>query len=245
MNDTTKIKANGAKFIAHCGMPRFEMENTIPSFIAAANRSYFGIETDLQKTADGKFVAIHDDDMIRVSGASAVVKDTPLSELRKIIMKPQYNSSPRPDYIVPTLEEYVAICKRYGKWVYLELKAHFSEQDIIEIVSIIENMEYIDKTIFISFHLDNLENLRKNYPDIPAQFIIADPPDWDRILWLLEHYNMDLDAMASALTEQKVKDVLAIGKKCAVWAADDPQLVEKLISWGVSYVTTDTIEGIE
>ncbi len=244
MKDTVKVKANGAKFIAHCGMPRFEMENTIPSFIAAANRSFFGIETDLQKTADGRFVTIHDDHMARVSDSSVSITDTPFAQLRKILMTPRYNSEPRPDYVLPTLEEYVSICKRYGKCVYLELKAHFTEQDIIEIVTIIENMDYINNTIFISFHLDNLENLRKNYPDIPAQFIISNPPDWDRILWLLEHYNMDLDAMASAMTEQKVRDVLAIGKKCAVWAADDPELVEKLISWGVSYVTTETIEGV-
>ena len=43
------------KFIAHRGYSKLELENTKEAFLAAANRSYFGIETDVVKTKDGYF----------------------------------------------------------------------------------------------------------------------------------------------------------------------------------------------
>ena len=66
--DTEKYRALKTKTIAHRGLSAIECENTNAAFIAAGNRSYFGIETDVHVTADKRFVIIHDDTMKRVSG---------------------------------------------------------------------------------------------------------------------------------------------------------------------------------
>ena len=47
--------------VAHRGLSGVETENTVAAFVAAANRSYYGIETDVHRTIDGKYVCIHDD----------------------------------------------------------------------------------------------------------------------------------------------------------------------------------------
>ena len=65
--DTIKLNVKAVKMVAHRGLSGLERENTCPAFVAAANRSYFGIETDVHKTADGKFVIIHDETTERVS----------------------------------------------------------------------------------------------------------------------------------------------------------------------------------
>lgn len=66
MNDTVKIKNKGnVKIIAHRGLSGIERENTCSAFVAAGNRSYFGIETDVRKTLDGHFVLCHDGDTER------------------------------------------------------------------------------------------------------------------------------------------------------------------------------------
>ena len=64
--DSIKLDTRTAKMIAHRGLSGIEKENTNAAFIAAGNRSYFGIETDVHKTVDGKFVIIHDDTTGRV-----------------------------------------------------------------------------------------------------------------------------------------------------------------------------------
>ena len=54
--NTIKINANNTKIIAHRGLSGIEKENTNAAFVAAGNRSYYGIETDVHKTLDGKYV---------------------------------------------------------------------------------------------------------------------------------------------------------------------------------------------
>ena len=62
------IKLTGkAKMVAHRGLSGIERENTNPAFVAAGNRSYWGIETDVHKTSDGQFVIIHDETTERIS----------------------------------------------------------------------------------------------------------------------------------------------------------------------------------
>ena len=60
--NTLKMKHKGSvQMIAHRGVCGLERENTAAAFVAAGNRSYFGIETDIHETSDGKFIIIHDE----------------------------------------------------------------------------------------------------------------------------------------------------------------------------------------
>ena len=51
--NTIKFDKKNVKVIAHRGVSGLERENTCASFVAAGNRSYYGIETDIHKTMDG------------------------------------------------------------------------------------------------------------------------------------------------------------------------------------------------
>ena len=58
--DTVKIPKGSVRMVAHQGCHVAEQWNSCPAFVAAGNRSYWGIETDIHVTADGKFVVIHE-----------------------------------------------------------------------------------------------------------------------------------------------------------------------------------------
>ena len=51
--NTIKIKKSLTQLVAHRGLSGIETENTNAAFVAAGNRSYYGIETDIQRTKDG------------------------------------------------------------------------------------------------------------------------------------------------------------------------------------------------
>ena len=121
--DTIKIQKNGVKMIAHRGLSGIERENTYPAFIAAGNRSYFGIETDVHVTGDGKFVIIHDETTERVSlGQSNInVEKCSFDEVKDIVLPDLDGSCTRRDIKIPLLEDYIRICKKYGKVCVLEL----------------------------------------------------------------------------------------------------------------------------
>ena len=47
--NTVKFNKQSVKMVAHRGVSGLERENTCAAFVAAGNRSYFGIETDVQE----------------------------------------------------------------------------------------------------------------------------------------------------------------------------------------------------
>ncbi|MBQ8836951.1 MAG: glycerophosphodiester phosphodiesterase, partial [Clostridia bacterium] len=115
--NTIKINSNGVKMIAHRGLSGIERENTCPAFVAAGNRSYFGIETDVHITKDGKFVIIHDETTERISSGkhSINVEESDYSEVERIVLPDLDSTTDRKDIRIPLLREYIKICKKYEK----------------------------------------------------------------------------------------------------------------------------------
>ena len=114
MHNTEKVNLANVQMIAHRGVSGLERENTNAAFIAAGNRSYYGIETDVHRTKDGHYVIFHDDNMLRLTGIDLDLEGCTLEELRKITLK-DMDGKTRSDLAIPTLEEYIRICKKYGK----------------------------------------------------------------------------------------------------------------------------------
>ena len=155
---TVKVHCeNKPPFIAHRGLSGMETENTRTAFIEAGKRSYFGIETDLHRTKDGAFVTFHDDTLKRMAGIDREVEQMTLDELKKVTLISTRFYAPKgesTDLIIPTLEEYIKICKQFNKVAVLELKNHFEKGDIFRICDQIEGLGYRDYVIFISFDFD-------------------------------------------------------------------------------------------
>lgn len=128
--DTIKINSKQAKIIAHRGLSGIECENTCPAFVAAGNRSYFGIETDVHKSKDGKFVIIHDETTQRVSlqQSNINVEESNYSSVSSLILPDLDKTTIRQDIRIPLLDEYIKICKKYNKICVLELKNHFEKK---------------------------------------------------------------------------------------------------------------------
>ncbi len=102
--DTIKLDKQGrtVQMIAHRGVSGLERENTCAAFVAAGNRSgYFGIETDVHCTADGKYIIIHDDNTLRVTGQDMVVENTDMQTLRSLHVMDLGSEQPRGDLVLP------------------------------------------------------------------------------------------------------------------------------------------------
>ena len=239
--DTKKLTSRkGALMIAHRGCSGIEPENTISAFIAAANRSYYGIETDVHKTKDGKFIITHDDNAKRVTGVDTVIEQTDFEVLHSLKIFDKEGNT-RSDLHMPTLEEYITICKRYGKVAVLELKNEFEETDIFEICEIIDSLGYLNGTIFISFAMNNLLHLKKKYKNQTAQFLISNnlPIDLPERLASL---GLDLDVYYKEATKELVSKCHELGVKVNVWTVDEIIDAEWVIENGVDFITSNIIE---
>lgn len=238
------IKIEAAKkplMIAHRGCSGLERENTNAAFVAAGNRSYWGIETDIHKTVDGKYIVIHDDNTKRVTGDNIVVEEATFETLRRLTVfnKPS-GVKDRSDLCLPSLEEYIEICKKYEKEAVLELKNVFVKEDIFEICDIIESLGYLHRVTFISFCYDNLVFLREKHPAVSAQFLTSKFED-DLIERLLA-IHVDLDIKHLALTEESIALCHEHGITVNTWTVDDKETAERLAAWGIDMITSNILE---
>ena len=242
MTNTKKLSKYGnAKMVAHMGAAGLETENTIAAYIASGNRSYWGIETDVHVTKDKKIIATHDDNAIRVSGVDTVIEETDFDTLRKIPLYDMKSGKTRVDLYMPSLEDYITICKKYGKIAVLELKNRMADEDVFAIYDEISALGYIDSTVFISFSIENLHAIRKKNPSQTVQYLIGGNVPADLVDTLAE-YRFDLDIYYKALTKELLDACHSIGAEVNVWTVDDVDTAEKLVDMGIDYITTNILE---
>ena len=241
--NTIKITAeNKPLMVAHRGCSGLERENTNAAFVAAGNRSYWGIETDVHKTVDGKYIIIHDDTTARVAVDDLTVEKSTFDTLRRLILRNKATHvKDRTDLVLPSLQEYITICKYYEKEAVLELKNAFEEEDIYEICDIIGELGYLEHTTFISFDYNNLVYLRRKLPTQSAQFLIGakGPINW---LEMLKKEHLDLDIYHKAVTKELVDTCHANGIKVNCWTVDKPEDAERVIACGVDMITSNILE---
>lgn len=242
MNTTILIDKKNAKMVAHRGVSGLEAENTCAAFVAAGNRSYYGIETDVHVTADGQFVVIHDNHTGRVSDTDICVEESTRAELAELSLYSNVKTQAptRQDLVIPDLADYIRICQFYGKIPVLELKNRIETEDIRRMVDQIRQLGYLEETLFISFCWENMTDLREMLPNQKLQFLVS---FWDDGLpQKLKEHNLDLDIRYIELTEERVDLLHEMGIEINAWTVDTQDNAEKLARWGVDYITSNILE---
>lgn len=116
-------------YVAHRGLfdnKKGIPENSIPAFERAASEG-FGIETDVQMSADGVLVVFHDDSLKRMTGADGNLVDFTFEQLQTL----RLNGT---DCKIPTFEEFLRAAN--GANLVVEIKTHINigevEQKVCE-----------------------------------------------------------------------------------------------------------------
>ena len=261
--DTIKIfDRKNTKIIAHRG-GSLELENTIGAFISSANRSFFGIETDIYKTADGRFIIYHDETTARLCFKTVTPEEESFETLRGLEFRPYKGRISRQDIKMPSLEEYIDICKSYNKVCVLEIKHSLTEEDIKELLNIVNGFEYLDNFIFISFYVENLIAIKELCPTANVQFLIDAtestldkklssvnfPPILEegdtgviRLLKFLKNHHIDLDVWDQSVDQALIDTCHQMGIKVNVFTVNTPEDAQKFIDMGADFITTDCLE---
>jgi glycerophosphoryl diester phosphodiesterase len=111
--------------IAHRGLwsPDGPPENSLGAFQAACAAGY-GIELDVQLSADGEAVVFHDDDLERMTGAPGRIADRTAADLAALRLKGS-------DERIPTLAETLALVG-HRAMVHVELKTPYGQVGPLE-----------------------------------------------------------------------------------------------------------------
>lgn len=169
------VKAE-VKFIAHRGYSTKYPENTTLAFEKAGEEAgVWGIETDVDNTSDNKLVIMHDNTLARTTNISADdpnyrknINYIPFDQVENYKIKGVLDGVDKDkvyeDLRVPTLRQYLEICKKYGKEAFLELKYINNMEALKEVVKEINEAGMQKQTTLISFNIGELEEVRNVIP---------------------------------------------------------------------------------
>ena len=248
MTDTIKfVSDNKPLMVAHRGVSGLEQENTHAAFVAAGNRSYWGIETDIRRTNDGRYVCMHDKTLTRVCGDDITIEQCSYETVRGLLLREKSGEKGRSDIRIPLLEDYVRICKHYEKVCVLELKGIYETEHLREVLNIIDAESWLEHTVIIDFTLENLIRLREIAPDQKAQFLTSgknfeDPSAVEEMYDVLNRYNLDLDIYHKVLTPEMAARVHGDGHVINVWTVDQLEDASLCTEMNEEYITSNILE---
>jgi len=139
--------------IGHRGACSHAPENTLASIEKAISFACDLTEVDVQRTADGSLILLHDERVDRTTNGKGRVTEMNLEDVRKLDAGRSQN--------IPTLEE--ALSTAHGKvGLILELKAEGLAYDVCGIV---RASGFPGEIIYASFLHDELQHVRRADPD--------------------------------------------------------------------------------
>ena len=254
--DTIKINKGNSLMVAHASLQGLEAPNTLAGVIAAANRSYWGIESDIRITKDKEFILVHNDNLLETAGVDVKVSEATLAELQQYPIYDRFffygmeeyglkapEGLTRSDLRVATTEEYIRICKKYGKIAVAEIKDLLTAEEVTKLLDIVRKLDYLDGVIFISFQWENLAEIRRQEPGQTVQFLTGDCHDFtDAFLDKVAAEGFDLDIHVFTVTKELVDRIHARGIKLNVWTVDWQDRAANFVEWGVDYITSNIFE---
>ncbi len=219
--------------IAHRGAAGSAPENTLASVALAVEQGADIVEIDVQETADGEVVVVHDSDLMRVGGAAVKIWEATYDELMEIDVGSWYG----PEFSgqrVPTLEQVLEICKGRA-WVDIELKYYGHNERLEErVAEIVERMGMEDEVVLMSLAYDLVLSMKALRPDWTVGLLTA------KAVGDLTTSDADFLAVHVGIASSGfVRRAHAAGKEVYVWTVNDKLNMSRMMSRGVDGVITD------
>lgn len=113
------------KSINHRGYCTVAPENTLSAYKLSKKKGYSYVECDVRFTSDGVPVLLHDETIDRTSNGTGNISDMTFEEVRALDFG-SWKSSDYEGEQIPTLQEFLMLCKKLDFHPYIELKARYN-----------------------------------------------------------------------------------------------------------------------
>ncbi|RJG22598.1 glycerophosphodiester phosphodiesterase family protein [Paenibacillus thiaminolyticus] len=234
---TVPLHTSPVEIVAHRGYAALFPENTMIAFRRALHMGADALEIDVHHSAEGVPVVIHDGTLDRTTDRSGPVRSKTVGELQQADAGIKFH----PDYAgsgIPLLEEVLALLSEGRAGLQLELKEHINEQEAAGLLHLLDTYKLTERTIIISFHVDNLRLIRNLHPTIEVGWLSDKLVDID-ILTGLGHAALLLQYRTVMNHPDIVATAQEKGFSLAAWTIRDEADARKLYDLGVRRITTD------
>ena len=221
--------------IAHRGASADEPENTLRAFQRAIEQGAQMIELDLDQTADGHVIVIHDATLERTTNMRGRVAELSLAEIRKA----DAGKGER----VPVLDETLDLTLGRAR-LYLEIKEARAAANTLKAI----RARGCEADVMLaSFDLDLMRRLGEEVKDIELGLIVGTPSLGPRVRWreafpwrAFAAFNYQVLCMQVELCfGYLARGKMAAGKRLYVWTADSERQYAQMQALGVDGIVTN------
>ncbi len=224
---------DNVEIIAHRGAAGARPENTLAAVRKAIEDQADWVEIDVQETADGEVVVIHDSDFMKLSGVDLKIWDATMADLAEIDVgswfDPVYASER-----TPTLAEVLEATRDRAKLI-IELKYYGHDVDLeARTAAIVGAADMAGQVAIMSLKYSAVQKIRALRPELRAGVLAA------TAIGDLTGLEGDFIAVNAVRAGPRlVADTDTAGKDLYVWTVNEPLDMSAMISMGVDGIITD------
>lgn len=212
-----------------------QQENTMKSFLAAAEQGFQMVEMDVCLSKDLVPVVFHDSDLKRLGKRNRAVADCSAQELKEWVD-------------APTLEEVLA-SKEVPPFLNIELKASFSWKGTLEsqVALLVKKHQAEQRVLFSSFSPLCIWRLSRLLPQVPRALLASEEIEpgnyfYLRGLWLAPYIGVHaLHLDHHYISEEDLGVWKQRGVPVALWTVNDSGKAARFLSAGAVSIITDSI----
>ncbi len=221
------------KVIGHRGAAGLAPENTFAGFDLALELGVDGLETDVQRTKDGKLVLFHDDRLDKTTNGTGVLQETSWQELQQLDAGSWFDTKYTGERVPLLLEA----LKRYGARTYFDLEVkQIGIED--EVLSLVEQLKLLDRITFTSQDFPTLCNIKKKNPLARVGYITADVSE-ENLTRVVGARIQVFCPRAEKVTRYLVDQCHSLGLFVRACGKRNTELMRSAISAGVDGMTFD------
>ena len=163
---------NPVEVTAHRGYSAAYPENTIPAFKGAIQAGADWAELDVQQTADGEVIVMHDSNLKRTTGLDKEVWQVTWDEIKDLDNGSWFDKKYQ-TVRIPTLEEVLKVCR--GKiHLNIEIKPSGHDKDLEEqVAKLLKKYHMRDTCVVSSLKYDSLRKIKEADDSIETAYITS------------------------------------------------------------------------
>ena len=222
---------NPVEVTAHRGYSAAYPENTIPAFKGAIQVGADWAELDVQQTADGEVIVMHDSNLKRTTGLDKEVWQVTWDEIKDLDNGSWFDKKYQ-TVRIPTLEEVLKVCR--GKiHLNIEIKPSGHDKDLEEQVAKKYHMR--DTCVVSSLKYDSLRKIKEADDSIETAYITSVSYGNFTDLEYADGYSVESTLLSKSFVNKEQK----AGKQIYVWTVNSEERLEKVVGMGIDNVITD------
>ncbi len=224
--------------IAHRGDSAHRPENSLASFAGALEVGATIVELDVQLTADGHVVVLHDPTLDRTTSGRGEVRGLTLAQVRAVSAGyPSRFGTAYAGERVPTLGEVLALVRGRAR-ALVEIKSEAVTDDVLggieaRVADEVRRAGMADQVALISFDQRAVVRLLALAPEITRGRLFARTSADEVVACAREAGGSIVMPHKSQLSDLLAERVHAAGLELATWVVDEPEELKELARFGL------------